>query len=113
MSTLQTYAVLLLAVAIEVVATSALKASNSMTRLLPSVISLFGYAIAFYLLSVTMRTVPVGIAYALWAGIGVVLISAIGWLWFGQRLDFPAMIGIALIAAGVITVNVFSNSTGQ
>ena len=97
----------------EVVATSALKASNGFTRPIPSGIVALGYGAAFYFLSLTLRTIPVGIAYAVWSGIGVVLISVIGWLIYGQKLDIPAIAGIALIAAGVIVLNAFSNSVSH
>ncbi len=101
-----------LAVAIvsEVVATSALKASEGFSRLLPSIIVVVGYAAAFYFLSLTLRTIPVGIAYAIWSGVGVVLIILISWFFLGQSLDFPAIIGISLILAGVIVLNLFSKT---
>lgn len=101
---------LLLGIAIvgECVATSALKASDGFTRPAPSVLVVVGYAIAFYFLSLTLRTIPVGIAYAIWSGVGVVLISAIAWLFADQRLDLPALAGMALIVAGVIVINVYS-----
>lgn len=99
---------LFLAIVLEVVATSALKASESFTRLVPSVIVIVGYAGAFWFLSLTLKTMPVGIAYALWSGVGIVLISLVGWLWFKQSLDWPAVIGMGLIVAGVLTINLFS-----
>ncbi|EIC28256.1 MULTISPECIES: DMT family transporter [Methylomicrobium] len=103
---------LFLSVAIvsEVLATSALKASDGFNRFWPSAVVVLGYGIAFYFLSLTLRSIPVGIAYAVWSGVGMVLISLIAWLGFGQRLDIPAMIGIGLIIAGVIVLNVFSKS---
>ena len=103
---------LFLAVAIvaEVIATSALKASMGLTRLWPSVLVVLGYAIAFYLLALTLRTIPVGVAYAVWSGVGIVLITCAAWLLFGQKLDWPALIGMGLIVAGVIVLNVFSRS---
>ncbi len=107
------YLYLGLAIVAEVVATSALKASDSFTRLIPSLITVLGYAIAFYLLALTLRTMPTGIAYAIWSGVGIVLITAISWLWFKQSLDVPAMLGLALIIAGVIVINVFSKSVGH
>lgn len=110
MTVLESYGVLLLAITIEVVATSALKASDSFARLLPSVVTVVGYSVAFYLLSVIVRTLPVGIVYALWSGIGVVFISLVGWIWFRQQLDFAAIVGIALIVAGVAVVNICSKS---
>jgi small multidrug resistance pump len=98
------------AIVLEVVATSALKASDGFTRLLPSLLVVAGYSAAFYTLSLTLRTLPVGIVYAVWSGVGVVLITLVGWLWFKQELDVPAFIGIALISSGVIVLNFFSKS---
>ena len=98
------------AIVLEVVATSALKASDGFTRLLPSLLVVAGYSAAFYALSLTLRTLPVGIVYAVWSGVGVVLITLVGWLWFKQELDVPAFIGIALISSGVIVLNFFSKS---
>ena len=105
-----TWVYLLLAIAFEVVATFALKASDSFTRLGPSVIVVLGYGAAFYLLSLTLRTVPVGIVYAIWSGAGIVLISLVGWIAFRQHLDSAALIGIALIVAGVAVINLLSKS---
>ncbi|MBC2770430.1 DMT family transporter [Pusillimonas minor] len=104
---------LLLAIVAETVATSALKASNGFTQLWPSVITVVGYAIAFYFLALTLRTIPVGVAYAIWSGLGIVLITGVGWVVFKQTLDAPALIGIGLILAGVIVMNVFSRSAGH
>ncbi|MDE2367302.1 MAG: QacE family quaternary ammonium compound efflux SMR transporter [Betaproteobacteria bacterium] len=106
---------LFLSVAIvsEVVATSALKSSNGFTQLWPSLVVVAGYSAAFFFLSLTLRTIPVGIAYAIWSGAGIVLITAIGWLVLGQSLDVPAIIGLALIIAGVIVLNVFSKSVAH
>ena len=101
------------AILADVIATSALKASEGFSRLVPSALVVAGYGIAFYLLSLTLRTIPVGIAYAVWSGVGIVLISAIGWFRFGQSLDMPAVIGIALIVAGVVVLNVFSKSVAH
>lgn len=104
------YIYLIVAVAFEVVATSALKETNGFTRLWPSVIALAGYACAFYFLSLVLRQVPVGIVYAMWCGAGIVFITAIAWIWFRQTLDLPALLGIGLIIAGVIVINLFSKS---
>ncbi len=104
------YVYLGIAILSEVIATSALKASNEFSRLLPSVAVVLGYAIAFYFLSLTLRTMPVGIAYAIWSGVGIVLIALVGVLWFGQSLDWAAIVGMGLIVAGVIVVNGFSKS---
>ena len=101
---------LLLAVAIvsEVIATTAMKQSDGFTRPLWSVVTVVGYAVAFYFLSLTLRTIPTGVAYAIWSGVGIVLISAAAWAFQGQKLDAPAVIGMALIVAGVVVMNVFS-----
>jgi small multidrug resistance pump len=101
---------LLLAIVAEVVATSALKESDGFTRLGPSMVVLIGYAAAFYLLSLTFRTMPVGVVYAIWSGVGIVLISLVGWIVFRQHLDAPALVGIGLIIAGVAIINLFSKS---
>lgn len=101
---------LAIANASEVAATSALKASDGFTKLYPSMIVVIGYAAAFYFLSLTLRTIPVGIAYAVWSGIGVVLITIIGWIVYDQRLDGAALLGIALIAAGVVVLNTLSKT---
>lgn len=93
------------AILAEVVGTSALKASEGFTRLWPSLLVVCGYGIAFYFLALTLRVIPVGIAYAVWSGVGIVLISLVAWLWFGQKLDAAAMLGIALIVAGVVVLN--------
>ena len=103
---------LALAVAIlaEVAATTALKASDGLSRLWPTVATVAGYGVAFWMMSVAMRTVPVGVIYAIWSGIGIVLISLIGWLVYGERLDGPALAGLALIVAGVLVINLLSGS---
>lgn len=102
--------VLGIAIVAETIATSALKSSEGFTKVWPSVIVLVGYAVAFYFLSLTLRTIPVGIAYAIWSGVGIVLITLAGWLVFGQKLDAPALIGMVLIIAGVVIMNVFSSA---
>lgn len=107
------YVYLGIAIVAEVIATSALKASEGFTRLGPSLVTLLGYAIAFYCLSLTLRVIPTGVAYAIWSGVGIVLISAVGWVWFRQALDLPAMIGMGLIVAGVAVVNLFSKTAGH
>lgn len=108
-----TYLYLFIAIVSEVVATSALKASEGFTRLWPSVIVVAGYGLAFFCLSLTLRAMPVGIAYALWSGIGIVLIAAVGWIAFRQSLDLPALFGIGLILAGVLVINLFSRTVGH
>ncbi len=105
------YILLILAVAAETVGTSALQASQQFTRLWPSALVVVAYAISFYLLALTLKYMPVGIMYALWSGLGIVFIALIGWLYFGQKLDGAAVLGIALITAGIIVLNVFSKST--
>lgn len=105
-----TYLYLCIAIVAEVIATSSLKSSEGFTRLWPSLLCIVGYALAVFLLSLTLRTLPTGIAYAIWSGVGIVLVSAIGWVYYGQKLDTPAILGLSLIIAGVIVVNVFSKS---
>jgi small multidrug resistance pump len=99
-----------IAIVCEVIATSSLKASEGFTRLWPSVIVVVGYAAAFYCLSLTLRTIPVGVAYAVWSGVGIILVTLAGWYFYEQQLDTPALIGIALIAAGVVVLNTLSKS---
>jgi len=103
-----TYIYLLCAIVAEVIATSALKAADGFTNALPSMIVAIGYGAAFYFLSLTLRTMPVGIAYAIWSGLGIVLISIVGWVIYKQALDVPALVGMGLIIAGVIVINAFS-----
>lgn len=107
------YFFLLIAIVFEVIATSALKSSEQFTRLWPSVIAVIGYAMAFYFLSLTLKTLPIGIAYAIWSGLGIVLISGIGYLVYNQALDFPALIGIVFIIIGVLIINLYSNSVSH
>nr|WP_172633720.1 multidrug efflux SMR transporter [Nitrosococcus oceani] len=99
-----------LAILAEVIATSSLKAAAGFTRLGPSLAVILGYGAAFYFLSLTLRTLPVGVAYAVWSGVGVALITLVAWLFYGQTLDTPALLGLALIIAGVVVLNVFSKS---
>jgi small multidrug resistance pump len=99
-----------IAIVAEVTATTALKASNEFTKLWPSLIVVVGYGLAFYFMAISMRVLPIGIMYAIWAGLGIVLISIIGWLVYKQTLDAPAIIGMALIIAGVVIINAFSKS---
>ncbi len=98
------------AIVAEVIATSLLKTSQAFTRLWPSVATVVGYAISFYCLAQTLGSVPTGVAYAIWSGVGIVLISLIGWWVFGQTLDAPALAGMGLITAGVVVINLFSKS---
>jgi small multidrug resistance pump len=103
-----TYLYLAIAIAAEIVATSFLKLSDSFTRPLPTAVTVVGYAVAFYFLSLTLRVLPTGIAYAIWSGVGVVVISLIGWLVMGQALNLPTVIGLALIVIGVVIVNLYT-----
>lgn len=109
MTTILTYLLLLGAILSEVAGTSLLKASQQFTRLVPSALTIAAYAASFYLLSVIVRTVPIGIVYAIWSGMGIVLISLVGWIVYRQSLDVTAMIGLGLIIAGVIVVNLSSS----
>ena len=104
---------LAIAIVAEVIATSALKASDGFSRLAPSIVVVVGYAIAFSCLSLTLRTIPVGVAYAIWSGVGIVLIALVGYFSFNQALDAPALIGMALILAGVLVINLFSQSAAH
>jgi small multidrug resistance pump len=105
------YLFLAIAIVSEVVATSALAKSGAFTRLVPSVVMVIGYVCAFACLSFAVRSVPIGIAYAIWSGVGILLISAVGVIWLGQRLDLPALIGLGLIVSGVVVVQLFSRTT--
>ncbi|MCW5715180.1 MAG: multidrug efflux SMR transporter [Bauldia sp.] len=107
------YVYLAAAILFEVAATSALRASDGMTRIAPTILCLIGYAAAFYLLSLTLRTVPVGVAYAIWSGVGIVLIAVIGTFWFRQPIDFAAILGMVLIVAGVGVIALFSKTAGH
>lgn len=107
------YVLLAIAITSEVIATTALALSNGLSKPLPVVISALGYALALGLLAVVMQVMPTGVVYAIWSGLGVVLITLVAWAWQGQRLDLPAVIGMGLIVAGVIVVNVFSGSVGH
>lgn len=107
------YLYLAIAIIAEVVATSALKASDEFTKVTPSVVVVIGYGVAFYCLSLVLKTIPVGVAYAIWSGLGIVLVSIVGLVVFKQKLDFPAIIGMLLIVSGVIVMNVFSSSVSH
>lgn len=101
---------LTIAIVAEVIATSTLKSTESFTRLWPSLLTVTGYVIAFYFLTLTLKTIPVGVAYAVWSGVGIVLVALVAWLWHKQTLDLPAIIGMALIITGVLVMNLFSKS---
>lgn len=102
---------LVLAIVAETIGTTALQASQQFTRLVPSLVVVVAYAISFYLLALALRAIPVGVAYAVWSGLGMVLIAFIGFAIFGQKLDAAAVIGIGLILAGVLVMNLFSDTT--
>ncbi|MBA4710047.1 MULTISPECIES: SMR family transporter [Aquitalea] len=97
----------------EVVATSSMKLTEGFTRLGPSLVTAIGYMISFYMLSLTLRHVPVGVVYAIWSGVGIVLVSLVAWQLYGQKLDVPAMIGIGMIMGGVLVLNLFSKSSSH
>ena len=105
-----TYLYFAAAIVSEVVATSALKASEQFTKLIPSLIVIIGYCISFYLLTLVLRTIPVGITYAIWAGVGIVLVALVGAILYKQIPDIPAVIGMGLIIAGVVIINVYSKT---
>lgn len=105
-----TYGSLLLAIVMEVIGTSFLQRAEQFTRFWPSMIVVISYCCAFYFLSHSLKVLPVGIAYAIWSGLGIVLISCIGYVVFKQKLDFPAIVGLSLIIMGVMVVNIFSKS---
>ena len=109
---MQKWLYLTLAILCEVAGTSALKYADGFTRLIPSVIVATGYAIAFYFLSLTLRSVPVGVAYAIWSGAGTALVTLVAWAFMGQKLDAATGVGILLIIAGVLVLNLGSKATG-
>ncbi|MFK3978484.1 MULTISPECIES: multidrug efflux SMR transporter [Shewanella] len=99
------------AILTEVVATSALKASDGFSKLAPSIVVVVGYVLSFYFLSLALKSIPVGVAYATWAGLGIVLITLIAWVMYGQKLDLGALVGMTFILVGVVVMNLFSNVT--
>lgn len=105
------YLILILAVMAETAGTSALQASQQFTRFWPSVLVVVAYGLSFFLLSHTLRVMPVGVVYAIWSGLGIVFIAAIGYVVFGQRLDLPAVLGMAMILAGIVIIQLFSRTT--
>ena len=110
---MKNWLILFIAILSETIATTALKASEGFTVLLPSIIVVIGYCLSFYFLSLTLRTIPVGIAYAVWSGVGVALVTLFGVLVYNQRLDFSALVGISLILLGVVVLFSFSDSISQ
>lgn len=107
------YLYLAVAIIAEVIATSALKASEEFTKLVPSAIVIIGYGVAFYCLTLVLRNIPVGITYAIWAGLGIVLIAIVGAVLFRQVPDIPAVLGMTLIVSGVVVINVFSKTVSH
>jgi small multidrug resistance pump len=104
------YLYLTAAIIFEVIGTTALKASDTFTRLVPTLVTVVSYPICFFFLALCLRTIPVGIAYAIWSAVGFTLLALIGWFWFMQALDAPGLLGLALIIAGIIVINAFSQS---
>ena len=107
---MQKWLLLVVAIMSEVAGTSALKSAVGFTRFWPSTIVVLGYASAFYFLSLTLKSIPVSIAYAIWSGVGTALIALVAWLFMGQKLDLPATVGIILIVSGVLVINIFSKT---
>ena len=101
---------LIIAVIFEVIATSALKESNSFTKLVPSLFVIIGYSISFYFLSLTLKNLSIGITYAIWSGLGIMLICLVGYFRYGQNLDFPAILGVLFIGIGILIIRFFSVS---
>ena len=106
----RTYLILLAAIILEVIATTALARTESFTRPIPSIITAVGYAGAFWLLSFPIRVMPTGVVYAVWSGLGIVLIALVAWIWSKQTLDAAAIIGLTLIITGVLVINLFSRT---
>ena len=104
---------LIIAILGEVIATSSLKASEGFTKVIPSTVVVIGYSVTFYFLSLALKYIPLGIAYAIWCGIGIVLVTLVGWFFYKQAIDIPAIIGIVLIFAGVLVINLFSKSVSH
>ncbi|MBY4609590.1 QacE family quaternary ammonium compound efflux SMR transporter [Rhizobium sp. 9T] len=113
MSQAAVYGLLFAAIVLEVIGTTALQLSQQFTRIGPTVLVVACYAAAFYCLSLTLKSIPVGIAYAIWSALGIVLISSVGLIFFKQRLDLPAILGLGLIVSGVVVVNLFSKSVSH
>ena len=107
------YLYLCVAIIAVVIATSALKTSEGFSKFVPSIVVVAGYGAAFYFLSLVLKSIPIGIAYAIWAGMGIVLIAIIGAIFFKQIPDFPAIIGMGLIVSGVAVINIFSKTVGH
>mgnify|MGYP003621439386 FL=1 len=110
---MKNWLILFIAIVAEVIATSALKSSEGFTKPIASIVVVLGYMIAFYCLSLTLKTIPVGIAYAVWSGVGIVLITTVAWFVFDQKLDVWGIIGIALIMSGVLVLNLLSKTSSH
>lgn len=110
---MKNWLILFIAIVAEVIATSALKSSEGFTKPMASIVVILGYMIAFYCLSVTLKTIPVGIAYAVWSGVGIVLITTVAWIVFDQKLDVWGIVGIALIMSGVLVLNLLSKTSSH
>lgn len=104
---------LIFAVISETIATSALKSSEQFTKLGPTLLVVIGYGASFWLLAYAVRFIPIGILYAVWSGLGIVLVALIAYILFGEKLDLPAIVGLGLILAGIVVINLFSNSAGH
>lgn len=107
------YLILLLAVCAETIGTTALQASQQFSRFWPSVLVVVGYGFAFYLMALTLKVMPVGIVYAIWSGLGIFFIAVIGFVVFGQKLDWPAILGLTMILAGILIIHLFSQTAGH
>lgn len=107
------YIYLIIAVAAETIGTTALQASQQFSRLWPSLLVLVAYGFSFYMMGLTLKFMPVGIVYAIWSGLGILMIAIIGFVIFGQRLDWPAVLGMALIMTGIVIIHLFSRSSGH
>ncbi|ENW92635.1 DMT family transporter [Acinetobacter dispersus] len=105
--------ILFIAITAEVIATSALKSSEGFTKPVASIVVVVGYVVAFYCLSLTLKTIPVGVAYAIWSGVGIVLITTVAWFVFDQKLDIWGIIGIVLIMSGVLILNLLSKTSSH
>jgi len=112
-SALNAYIYLAIAIVAEVIATASMKAVKGISTPLPLLLMVCGYAVAFWMLTLVVRSIPVGIAYAIWSGLGIVLISVAALVIYGQKLDLPAMLGMAMIVGGVVVIQLFSNSSGH
>lgn len=107
------YVYLLVAIVAEVIGTSALKLSDGFSKPMPVLAVICGYGVSFYCLSVVLKFIPVGVAYAIWSGVGIILVAIIGWVWFRQALDWPAMAGMVLIITGILVMNLLSSSVSH